>query len=107
MNELFISVDIETDGPIPGEYSMLSFGACLVDNPSEKIYIEFKPISDNHVQEALTCNGLNIAMLEKHGLTPHEGMNTIDRWLKAVSGANRPVVVVPFISSNASCIILK
>ena len=27
MPELFISVDIEADGPIPGEYSMLSLGA--------------------------------------------------------------------------------
>ena len=25
--EIYISVDIETDGPIPGEYSMLSLGA--------------------------------------------------------------------------------
>lgn len=27
MSELYISVDIESDGPIPGMYSMLSFGA--------------------------------------------------------------------------------
>lgn len=27
-NSIYISVDIEADGPIPGEYSMLSIGAC-------------------------------------------------------------------------------
>lgn len=27
MNEIYVSTDIETDGPIPGEYSMLSFGS--------------------------------------------------------------------------------
>ena len=27
MKEIYISTDIETDGPIPGEYSMLSFGS--------------------------------------------------------------------------------
>lgn len=27
MDEIYISTDIETDGPIPGEYSMLSFGS--------------------------------------------------------------------------------
>jgi ribonuclease T len=28
--EIYFSVDIEASGPIPGEYSMLSLGACLV-----------------------------------------------------------------------------
>ena len=30
--EIFVSVDVETAGPIPGEYSLLSIGACDVDN---------------------------------------------------------------------------
>lgn len=31
MSEVYFSVDIETDGPIPGENSMLSFGAAAFD----------------------------------------------------------------------------
>ena len=31
--EVFISVDIEASGPIPGEYDLLSIGMCLVDQP--------------------------------------------------------------------------
>ncbi len=31
MREIYISTDIETDGPIPGEYSMLSLGSVAVD----------------------------------------------------------------------------
>jgi hypothetical protein len=27
MNEIYISIDVEADGPIPGPYSMISFGA--------------------------------------------------------------------------------
>ena len=27
MTEIFVSTDVETDGPIPGPYSMLSIGA--------------------------------------------------------------------------------
>ena len=27
MNEIYISTDVETDGPIPGPHSMLSIGA--------------------------------------------------------------------------------
>lgn len=30
VNECFISVDVETSGPIPGEFSLLSIGACVV-----------------------------------------------------------------------------
>lgn len=31
MNELFFSVDVETDGPIPGPHSMLSLGCVALD----------------------------------------------------------------------------
>lgn len=36
--QIYISTDIETDGPIPGEYSMLSFGsaAFIFDFPTKK-----------------------------------------------------------------------
>jgi len=39
------SVDIESSGPIPGEYSMLSIGACVVGNTKDSFYAELKPIS--------------------------------------------------------------
>lgn len=29
MNEMYVSTDVETDGPIPGIYSMLSFGSAV------------------------------------------------------------------------------
>lgn len=39
MTELYFSVDIEADGPIPGEYSMLSLGAAafLIDDSGARI----------------------------------------------------------------------
>lgn len=40
MKDLYISNDIEADGPIPGEYSMLSLGAVAIDE-TEKIWGEF------------------------------------------------------------------
>jgi hypothetical protein len=33
--EIFVSVDVEASGPIPGEYSLLSIGACHVDKPDQ------------------------------------------------------------------------
>jgi hypothetical protein len=35
--ETFVSIDIETDGPIPGEYSMLSFAAVAFDEDANVI----------------------------------------------------------------------
>ena len=32
----YIMVDIESDGPIPGDYSMISFGALLKINKTQK-----------------------------------------------------------------------
>jgi hypothetical protein len=51
-------VDVESDGPIPGDYSMISFGAVLVDELLDKtFYGRLKPISDNYIPEALAVSG--------------------------------------------------
>lgn len=50
--EAYISVDIEASGPIPGEYSMLSLGACVVGDTAKTFYREIKPITDKYVQRA-------------------------------------------------------
>lgn len=51
-------VDIESDGPIPGDYSMISLGAVLV-NPAldQTFYGQLKPISDRFIPEALAVSG--------------------------------------------------
>jgi hypothetical protein len=36
MSELYFSTDIETDGPIPGPYSMLSFGTAVFDAAGQR-----------------------------------------------------------------------
>jgi hypothetical protein len=47
-------VDVEADGPIPGDYSMVSIGAVLVDDALEKrFYGQLRPISENWIPEAL------------------------------------------------------
>ncbi len=54
----YIMVDIESDGPIPGDYSMISFGAVLVDEQLDKtFYAKLKPISDKFIPEALAVSG--------------------------------------------------
>ncbi|BCQ39453.1 hypothetical protein ERHA54_20560 [Erwinia rhapontici] len=69
-NEIYISVDVETSGPIPGEFSLLSIGACLVQDPLMSIYIELQPDSPRHDEEALKVSGLSLEYLQQNGLPP-------------------------------------
>lgn len=54
----YIMVDVESDGPIPGDYSMISFGAVLVE-PELKttFYGTLKPIAEKFIPEALAVSG--------------------------------------------------
>lgn len=56
----YIVVDIEADGPIPGDYSMICFGAVIVDENLDKtFYGQLKPISENFNPEALAISGFS------------------------------------------------
>ena len=68
--EIFISVDVETAGPIPGEYSLLSIGACDVDDETRTFACEIKPINRNADPKALEVSGLSLDALEQSGLAP-------------------------------------
>ncbi len=53
-------VDIESDGPIPFKYSMISFGAVLVDEKLDKTFFgKLKPISDAFILDALKVSGFS------------------------------------------------
>ena len=53
-----IMVDVEADGPIPGDYSMICFGAVVVREELNQIfYSKLKPISDKWIPEALAVSG--------------------------------------------------
>ena len=54
----FIMVDIEADGPIPGDYSMVSFGAVIVEPDLQRtFYGQLKPISERWIPQALAVSG--------------------------------------------------
>ena len=93
-DELYVSVDVETSGPIPGEYSLLSIGACLVAQPETSIYLELQPDSPKHDPEALAVSGLSLEKLEREGLTPQQAMLTFDQWLKSSCQTGQKVIFV-------------
>ena len=56
----YVMVDVEADGPIPGDYSMVCFGAIIVEPGLERtFYGQLQPISDNFVPEALAVSGFS------------------------------------------------
>lgn len=91
--EILISVDVETSGPIPGEYSLLSIGACLVDRPDETFSCSLKPISDKADPKAMEISGLSLDTLAKEGLEPRQAMTAFKAWIEKVSAGGKPVMV--------------
>jgi hypothetical protein len=54
----YVMVDIESDGPIPGDYSMVCFGAVIVEPGFNRtFYGRLKPISERFIPEALAVSG--------------------------------------------------
>ncbi|HFE9905206.1 TPA: hypothetical protein ACGA4X_000071 [Acinetobacter baumannii] len=82
-NEFYISFDIETSGPIPGEFNLLSIGACIVSNPAISIYLELKPISSKHDLEVIAVTGLNLEKLEVDGLDLLMAIVNFKKWIKS------------------------
>jgi DNA polymerase III epsilon subunit-like protein len=92
--ETYISVDVETAGPNPSQYSLLAIGACFVFDPEQRFYIELKPVNQLFQAEALESCGFSLEQLALEGVNPAEAMLNFETWLKDVLPAgNRPVFV--------------
>ena len=90
----FISVDVEASGPVPGEFSMLSLGACVVGKSDEQFYVELKPITRKQDAEAMRVNGLNHDDLEQRGTDPMQAMLAFESWIHhATPKGYRPIFV--------------
>ena len=81
----YIMVDIESDGPIPGDYSMICFGAVVVEEGLERtFYGQLRPISEKFIPEALAVSGFTreqtLAFPEPEGV-----MRSFTEWLASIS----------------------
>ena len=95
-SETFISIDVETAGPYPGRYSMLSIGACLVDNPQNGFYIELKPVNKEAVGSALYVIDLSFEKLSREGVDPIIAMPAFADWIHQVSPGGTRALMVGF-----------
>jgi DNA polymerase III epsilon subunit-like protein len=94
--EIFISVDIETSGPIPSEYSLLTIGACNVDDDNQTFTCQIKPISHKADPKALEVTGLSLDTLEREGLRPIEAMQEFNDWIESLVETDNVIVFVGF-----------
>jgi DNA polymerase III epsilon subunit-like protein len=81
----YIMVDVETDGAIPSDYSMLSLGAVVVEKGLNcTFYAELCPISENYIPEALAISGFTreqALAFEK----PLKAMQNFEAWIQTNS----------------------
>lgn len=102
--DIYFSADVETDGPIPGPYSILSFAivyAGSFDGISFKrpesyervFYRELKPISNAFQKEALDVNGLDRDRLCVEGMDPQQAMTEAFHWINSNANGAKPVLV--------------
>lgn len=95
VKEIYISVDIEADGKIPGPYSMVSLGAVVagyqtsdgeivaldVQAPENGFYAELKPISRQWDPEALAISGFSREYMLENGADPKVVMTDFAVWI--------------------------
>jgi len=93
MSEVYISVDIEASGPIPGTYSMLALGACEVGRTDRRFYVELRPTSALFVPEAMKVVGKSLEDFAEAGTDPTEGMMAFREWALQISETRDPVFV--------------
>jgi hypothetical protein len=102
--DAYFSADVETDGPIPGPFSILSFGIVYAgsfdgkhfNRPQEydqALYRELTPISENFEPAALRVNGLDRGRLCREGERPERAMTETCQWIKRIAGSAHPVLV--------------
>ncbi len=77
-----VSVDVETAGPNPADYALLSIGACTLTQPRETFYVELKPTSEKVDPGALAVHNLDMKNLAATGYDPKDALEKLAGWLK-------------------------
>jgi len=95
-NEYYISVDVETSGPNPSQYSLLSIGACTIFKPVTTFYVELKPVGERYQESAMMINRLSFEHLRENGEPPKKAMSKFNAWVHDVVPQGKQAVFVAF-----------
>ncbi len=101
MTDIYISADIESDGPIPGKYSMLAFGLVYAGrfdgqrferadlDAAPSFYRELRPIAEASLPDAVAASGLDRDRLLREGAAPEAAMTEAAAWVRALAAAQK------------------
>ncbi len=93
----YISVDVEADGPIPGDYSMIALGAVVCEAGCGRTFLgHLAPISDTWIPEALAVSGFSreeTLLFAK----PEATMHKFASWLREIETTSGRIL---FIADN-------
>ena len=95
-DEFYIVVDVESSGPIPGEYALLSIGAATLTSPPETFYIELQPDADAFTEEAMRVNQLDLEVLKQEAFPPAAAMQKFAEWTESITPAGKLPIFVAF-----------
>ncbi len=93
---VWIIVDVESDGPCPGLYSMVSFGAVALSSDLDRTFKgTMAPISSDWQPDALAISGISREQHEAYP-APEETMRLFAAWLETFG----PGQGLTFVSDN-------
>lgn len=80
-NARHVVVDVEFDGPVPGLYSMISFGAVIAEpGLSRRFFAQLRPVTNQFVPTALQSIGLTREETLQYP-EPYDAMLNFKLWL--------------------------
>ena len=106
--ELYLSVDVEPDGHVPGSSSIVALGACAAalrddegavhpldpDDERHHFYAVLRPITERYVERALRVTGFDRATLERDGRPPEEALPEFAAWIDALAAEHDALPVL-------------
>jgi DNA polymerase III epsilon subunit-like protein len=91
----YIMVDVETDGPIPGDYSMIALGAVVVEDGLARTFKAYlRPISNEYQEEALAVGGFTRieCLKDERFMDPYDAMDAFRIWINSL-GIKSPIFI--------------
>ncbi len=100
---LFVSVDVEASGPLPGYFDLLSIGAVPVrvgksgtKIGDEEFYVELRPVHGTFEPGAMAVNKMDLAELTRTGVAIERAAKKLARWLRSLGPPRDPPVFVGY-----------
>ncbi|MCW5874971.1 MAG: 3'-5' exonuclease [Anaerolineales bacterium] len=90
---VYVCVDVETAGPNPADYALLSIGAALVHDPQTSFYVELKPDKPGETEEAARIHNLDMDVLAETGVDAKKALERFATWVQGHAGGEQPIFV--------------